>query len=84
MGIVISLLMIAAGAIMKFAVTARTSGWDLQTTGVILMVVGALGVVLSIIYWSSWGGFGRRTTVVDEAPVERERVVTRDRDYHNP
>jgi hypothetical protein len=82
MGIVVSLLMIAAGAIMKFAVTARTSGWDMQTTGVILMVVGALGVVLSIVYWSSWGGFGgRRTTVVEDAPVERERIVTRDPDY---
>jgi hypothetical protein len=82
MGIVVSLLMIAAGAIMKFAVTARTSGWDMQTTGVILMVVGALGVVLSIVYWSSWGGFGgRRTTVVEDVPAERERIVTRDPDY---
>ena len=82
MGIVVSLLMIAVGAIMKFAVTARASGWDMQTTGIILMIVGALGVVLSIIYWSSWGGFGgRRTTVVDEAPVERARVITRDQEY---
>jgi hypothetical protein len=37
---------------------------------VILMVVGALGLVLSMIFWSSWGGFGgaRRTTYVDEGP----------------
>src|ERR687898_355602 len=44
----------------------------LDAIGVILMVVGILGLVLSMIFWSSWGGFGgeraarRRTTYVDE------------------
>jgi hypothetical protein len=38
---------------------------------VILMIVGAIGLLLSLMFWSSWGGFGgarRRTTYVDEAP----------------
>jgi hypothetical protein len=37
------------------------------------MVVGAAGLVLSMIFWSSWGGVGgatrRRTTVVDDGPA---------------
>ena len=44
----LGLLAIAAGAILKFAVTTRVSGIDLGTVGVILMVVGALGVALTL------------------------------------
>jgi hypothetical protein len=64
--------MIAAGAIMTWAVNTTASGFSIHTVGIILMVVGAVGLVLSIIFWSSWGGFGgasRRgdgsTTVVE-------------------
>jgi hypothetical protein len=67
MGISTSLVLIAVGAILKWAVTASTSGINLQTVGVVLMVVGAVGLVLSLIFWSSWGGFGSRagtTTVI--------------------
>jgi hypothetical protein len=81
MGIVLSLLLIAVGAVLRFAVSANTDGIDLQTTGVILMVVGALGVVLSLIFWSSWGGFARRNTVVESAPVtDSERIVHTERE----
>jgi Domain of unknown function (DUF6458) len=72
MGISGSLVLIAAGAILKWAVTATVSGVNLQTIGVILMVVGIVGLVLSLIFWSSWGGFGgssRRTTVVRDEPT---------------
>jgi hypothetical protein len=62
MGIGVSLLLIAAGAILKFAATATTSGVNLNTVGVVLMVVGAVGLLLSLIFWSSWGGLGRRAT----------------------
>lgn len=79
MGIVLSLILIAVGAILRFAVSADVEQWDLQTTGVILMIVGALGVVLSLVFWSSWGGFSRRTTVVDE-PLHGERVVQTERE----
>jgi hypothetical protein len=73
MGISVSLVLIAAGAILKWAVTATTSGLNLGTVGVVLMVVGAVGLVLSLVFWSSWGGFGRRsagtTTVVRDEPT---------------
>jgi hypothetical protein len=71
MGIGVSLVLIAVGAILTWAVNASVSGLELNTIGVILMVVGALGLLLSLMFWSSWGGFGgarRRTTYVDDAP----------------
>ncbi|HEX9260062.1 MAG TPA: hypothetical protein VF855_11035 [Acidimicrobiales bacterium] len=80
MGIVVSMLLIAAGAIMRFAVSAEGTGWDVHMTGVVLMVVGAIGAVLSIAYWASWGGFGRRTVVRSSATevvqnVDREQQL---------
>ena len=71
MGVAISLILIAAGAILTWAVTAEAEGVDVNTVGVILLVVGILGLVLSLIFWSSWGGFHRRATYVDEGPVRR-------------
>jgi hypothetical protein len=70
MGLGVSIFLIAVGAILTWAVNATVSGLELQTIGVILMVVGALGLVLSMIFWSSWGGFGgaRRTTYVEDGP----------------
>jgi hypothetical protein len=71
MGMAASLLMIAAGAVMVWAVNATASGFSVHTVGIILMAVGAAGLVLSIIFWSSWGGFGGRagrdggTTIVE-------------------
>lgn len=73
MGIGVSILLIAVGAILAFAVNVTTTGIDLDTVGVILMIVGVLGLVLSLVFWSSWGGFGRRsggtTTVVRDKPT---------------
>jgi hypothetical protein len=72
MGIGVSLILIAAGAILTWAVHTTVSGIDINTIGVILMVVGAVGLLLSLMFWSSWGGVGgaprRRTTYVDDAP----------------
>lgn len=69
MGVGVSLILIAAGAILAFAIHVSTSSaFNLHTIGIILLVVGALGVVLSMVFWSSWGGFGgrtRQTTVVE-------------------
>ncbi len=59
MGIGISLLLIAVGAVLAFAVGITTIGW-------ILLAVGALGILLSLVFWSSWGGWGRRETIVEE------------------
>jgi hypothetical protein len=94
MGIVVSLLVIAVGAIMRFAVTVAGHGFNVHTAGVVLIIVGIIGAMLSIGYWASWGGFGgsgvrRRTTVVGteaplvstEAPlVSTERTVVRERE----
>jgi len=75
MGIGGSLFLLALGAILAFAVDVDTEGFNLSTIGLILLIVGAIGVVLSMMFWSSWGGpGGRRDTVV------RERDVVRDRD----
>jgi Domain of unknown function (DUF6458) len=71
MGIGTSVFLIAVGAILDFAVSANTQGLNLHTVGAILMIVGALGVVLSLIFWSSWGGFGGRRTIVEGAAPRR-------------
>jgi hypothetical protein len=70
MGIGTSIFLIAVGAILKFAVTASVSGIDLATVGVILMVVGILGLLISLV----WLMQAQRRTV----PATRERVVERD------
>jgi Domain of unknown function (DUF6458) len=78
MGVSVSLLLIAAGAVLTWAVSADTSGIDLQTVGVILMIVGGLGVVLSLVFWSSWGGFGTHRKSVESGPggtIVREEQV---------
>ena len=75
MGISVSLILIAVGAILTWAVTATASGVDLNVVGVILMVVGAVGLVLSMIFWSSWGGFGG---TAGHSTVVHDRVVDRD------
>jgi hypothetical protein len=58
MGISLSLFFIAAGAILTWAVSADVSGVNIQAVGIILLIVGILGFVLSLAFWSSWGGFG--------------------------
>ena len=65
MGISVSILLIAVGAILTWGVTAEAEGLDVNAIGVILMIVGVLGLVLSMMFWSSWGGFRRRTAYVD-------------------
>jgi hypothetical protein len=67
-GIGVSLILAAVGAILIWAVDVEVSGVDLTVVGVILLVVGCVGALLSLVFWSSWGGFGgrseSRTTVV--------------------
>ena len=74
MGITTSLVLIAVGAILTYAVDVTTEGFNLDTIGIILMIVGALGALLSLAFWSSWGGFDRRGVAVDDG-VTRRRVV---------
>jgi hypothetical protein len=71
MGIGASLILIAAGAILAFAVEAEVEGVDITAVGWILLVVGIIGALLSLVFWSSWGGGGfarRRETVYRDEP----------------
>jgi Domain of unknown function (DUF6458) len=77
MGIGVSIFLIAVGAVLAFAVNAEVSGLDIQVVGWILLAVGAIGILLSIMFWSSWGGWGRRE-VVEERPSSRRETVVRE------
>jgi hypothetical protein len=68
MGIGTSLVIFAVGAVLRFAVSVTTTGFNVHAVGIILMIVGGIGFLLSLAFWSSWGGgFGttrrRQTTV---------------------
>jgi hypothetical protein len=60
-----SILLIAVGAILKYAVTTHVSGIDLQTVGVILMLVGILGLILSLLYTFVWSDRARSGRMVE-------------------
>ena len=69
MGIGTSLFLIAVGAILYFAVDADISGLEIQTIGLILMVVGVIGLLISLFLLSSWRrGSTDRTVVRDREP----------------
>jgi hypothetical protein len=73
------LILIAVGAVLAFAVHVTTSGFNVNTVGYILLVVGVVGGLISLVFWSSWGGVGgRRRTVIDERPVAGRRTVVED------
>lgn len=58
MGFGASLVLMAIGAILAWAVTVDAEGFNINTIGIILLVVGAVGLLVSMIFWSSWGGGG--------------------------
>jgi hypothetical protein len=72
-GVGISMVIFAAGAILTFAITVSPDqhGINLNAVGVILMIVGGVGFVLSLVLWATggvagWRGARRRTTVVED------------------
>ena len=72
MGIGVSLILIAVGLVLALAVNAHVSGVDINTIGWIVAIVGLVGLVLSMIFWSSWAGPGywtRRRGYMDEGPA---------------
>ena len=79
MGIGTSILLIAVGAILRFAVTVSTSGFNINTAGTILMVIGIVGLVISLLWMTVWAD--RRSAVVRERRVVAEPVV-RERDVY--
>ena len=71
MGIGAGLFLLALGASLTFAVEVDAEGFDIDTVGIILMIIGGLGILLSLIFWG------------DRAPWRRsteDRVVVRDRE----
>ena len=52
-------MLIAAGAILAFAVEYTVSGIDIQVIGAILMVVGIIGLAVSLLFWTSFSPFAR-------------------------
>ena len=77
MGVALSLIVIAAGAILTFAVDVTTTGVSLTAVGWILMAAGLVGLVLSIAMWESVFGVPRRREIHgeerwrDDAPTRR-------------
>jgi hypothetical protein len=53
---------------MTFAVTVEAEGFSIDTVGIILMIIGAIGLLASLAFWNTWGGFGggRRRRVVED------------------
>ena len=78
MSLGVSLFLLVVGAVLTFAVDVSASGFNLNTVGIILMVAGALGVVLSLLFWSSFSPYRRGDTVVGGDTVVEERHVRRD------
>jgi hypothetical protein len=79
-GFVVSLIVFATGAVLDFAVTTTPyqHGFNVRTVGVILMIVGAVGAVLSLVAYFV-GGTSRRRTVIDDGHgnvVRREESTT--------
>jgi len=71
MGLGVGILLAAVGAVLAFAVNATVSGVNIHAIGWILLIVGIVGILLSMVFWSSWAGpgyFSRRRTYVDEGP----------------
>jgi protein-S-isoprenylcysteine O-methyltransferase Ste14 len=80
MGIGTSIFLIAVGAILRFAVTATVSGIEIATVGTILLVVGIVGLLISLLYMTLWADRTRGAAVVDRAPVApADREVVRER-----
>jgi hypothetical protein len=97
MGLVVSLILIAAGAILVWGVNAESTDFNVDAVGVILMIVGFVAFILSMMMWRSvWGpgAFTSRRTYVEggaAAPPAadpyaggRRRVVHEEEDVGPP
>jgi Domain of unknown function (DUF6458) len=75
MGIGVSIFLLAVGAILTFAVNVSASGFNLDTVGIILMLAGALGLLLTLVFWSSFSPWSRRRRQVIDRSYDGDRVV---------
>lgn len=82
MGIAMSLILVAVGAIMRFAVSVTSTGFNIHAIGIILMIVGGIGFVTSLVFWSSWGGFsggGSRRQTTESGPAGTTTTTSEER-----
>jgi hypothetical protein len=73
MGLGVSIFLLVVGAVLTFAVDVEASGFSINTVGIILMVAGALGLVLSLLFWSSFSPYRRGPVAGDTVVEERIR-----------
>ena len=76
MGVVISLILIAFGAILTWGVNASSSSIDVDVVGVVLMIVGIVVFLISLVLWRTWWGAGFWGGWYDDpaTPAVRRRV----------
>ncbi len=81
MGIGVSIFLIAVGAILAFAVDVTTDGINLDTVGVILIILGLFGMLASLVWWDEWTP-RRRLAYEDDGEIivrrHQPRIVTID------
>ena len=70
-----SIFLIALGAVLKYAVTATVAGINIQTAGLILMIVGVIGLVISLFFMTAWSDRRRRGDAVVEERRYRDEPV---------
>ena len=66
-----AIVLIAVGAVLKWAVTAHVSGFDIQTAGTVIFIVGLVGLALAIMYTFLWSRENRYHGYGDETVVRR-------------
>jgi hypothetical protein len=75
-----ALVLLAVGAILRFAIaTTATHGIDLRTVGDILMIVGALGLIIWLIVWAPWTR-GRQSSYLAHSPLDADDRIAGRRD----
>jgi hypothetical protein len=78
MSIGVSIFLLVVGAILTFAVKVTATGFSIHTVGIILMLAGGLGLLLSLLFWSNFSPWSRRRTmsrgdtIIDERRIERD------------
>jgi len=77
MGIVISLILIAFGAILTWAVNSDGGSVDPQVVGVILMIVGLVVFLISLVLWRTWWGAGFWSGMYGPDPAAPDGAVRR-------